>query len=116
MSVKYKYEKEVSMLAASIPEDSSESHQRNTARFSFRTTKRIKEAIERAAALKGQDMSAFALDAVYERAVATIQAHEVTRLTPEDHQAFFDALETPPAPTDKLRAAFAQHEQKVVKR
>lgn len=33
-----------------------------------------------------------------------------THLAPEDHQAFFDALENPPAPTDKLRAAFARHE------
>ncbi|MFC7091835.1 DUF1778 domain-containing protein [Halomonas salifodinae] len=104
------------MLAASIPEDSTEARPRNTARFNFRTTKRIKDAIERAAALKGQDMSAFALDAVYERAVATIQAHEVTRLQPADHQAFFEALENPPAPTDKLRAAFAHHEERVVKR
>lgn len=99
-----------------LAEDSTEARQRNIARFNFRTTKRIKDAIERAAALRGQDMSAFALDAVYERAVSTIQAHEITHLKPEDHQAFFEALENPPAPTDKLRAAFAHHEERVVKR
>lgn len=103
-------------MADLIPEDSSEARERNIARLNFRTTRRIKEAIERAAALKGQDMSTFALDAVYERAVATIQAHEMTRLKPEDHQAFFEALENPPAPTEKLRAAFAHHEERVVKR
>ncbi len=104
------------MLVTSIPNDSPEARKRNTARFNFRTTERIKKTVERAAALTGQDVSAFAIDAVYQRAVATIQAHEVTHLEPEDHHAFFNALEAPPAPTDKLRAAFAQHEEKVVKR
>lgn len=61
-------------------------------------------------------MSAFALSAAYERAVFTIQAHEVTRLTPEDHQAFFDALENPSAPSEKLRAAFANHQERAVRR
>lgn len=72
--------------------------------------------IERAAAMTGEDMSAFAIDAVYQRAIATIQAHEVTHLKPEDHHAFFDAMDTPPAPTDKLRAAITKHDRKVVKR
>lgn len=85
-------------------------------RMSLRTTHRIKLAIERAAALSGQDMSAFALSAAYDRAMATIQAHEVTQLTSEDHQAFFAALENPPAPTEKLRAAFAHHRETVVRR
>ncbi len=87
-----------------------------TERLSFRAPPRIKQTIERAAALSGQDMSAFALSAAYERAVSTIQAHEVTRLTPEDHQAFFKALENPPAPSEKLRAAFVNHQERVVKR
>ena len=104
------------MPSTSVPQCDSESGMRNTARFNFRTTERIKKTVERAAALSGQDVSAFAIDAVYQRAIATIQAHEVTHLKPEDHQAFFDALETPSAPTDKLRSAFAQHDQRVVKR
>ncbi|MCS2611014.1 DUF1778 domain-containing protein [Halomonas dongshanensis] len=104
------------MLAEPIPEASTEARQRNTERFGFRTTPRIKQAIEQAASLSGQDMSAFALSAAYERAMATIRAHEVTRLTPEDHQAFFEALENPPTPSEKLRAAFANHEEKVVHR
>jgi uncharacterized protein (DUF1778 family) len=104
------------MLASTTSKDSPEAGKRNTARFNFRTTEHIKKMVERAAAMTGQDMSAFAIDAVYQRAIATIQAHEVTHLKPEDHHAFFDALENPPAPTDKLRAAFVQHDQRVVKR
>ncbi|GGY11429.1 hypothetical protein GCM10007160_43060 [Litchfieldella qijiaojingensis] len=104
------------MLAAPNPEDITEPRERNSERFTFRTTPSIKHAVEYAAALRGQDMTAFAISALYERAMATIQAHEVTRLTSEDHQAFFEALENPPAPTEKLRAAFAHHRETVVKR
>jgi uncharacterized protein (DUF1778 family) len=104
------------MLASTTSKDSLEAGKRNTARFNFRTTEHIKKTVERAAAMTGQDMSAFAIDAVYQRAISTIQAHEATHLKPEDHHAFFDALENPPAPTDKLRAAFVQHDQRVVKR
>jgi len=104
------------MPASTTSKDSPEAGKRNAARFNFRTTEHIKKTVERAAAMTGQDMSAFAIDAVYQRAISTIQAHEVTHLKPEDHHAFFDALENPPAPTDKLRAAFVQHDQRVVKR
>lgn len=103
------------MLAASTPEGDHKARQR-TARFGFRTTPDVKQTIERAATLSGQDLSSFTLSAAYERAMSTIQAHEVTHLAPEDHQAFLDALENPPAPTDKLRAAFARHEERVVER
>ncbi|WP_249978012.1 DUF1778 domain-containing protein [Vreelandella olivaria] len=101
------------MLTLLSPDDIA--RERNTERFGFRTTPRIKQAIERAAALRGEDMSAFALSAAYERAMTTIQSHEVTRLTREDHLAFFDAMENPPAPTNKLRAAFSRHQETVVK-
>jgi uncharacterized protein (DUF1778 family) len=96
-------------------DDTTPGRERNSERFAFRTAPRIKQTIERAAALSGQDMSSFVLAAAYERALETIQAHEVTRLTAEDHRAFFDALEKPPAPTDKLRAAFAHHQETVEK-
>ncbi|MGO1462565.1 MAG: DUF1778 domain-containing protein [Oleiphilaceae bacterium] len=104
------------MLSSTVNDNNQEASKRNTARFNFRTTDRIKKTVERAAALAGQDTSSFAIDAVYQRALATIHAHEVTHLKPEDHQVFFDALENPPAPTEKLRAALTEHEQRVVKR
>ncbi|ULB12291.1 DUF1778 domain-containing protein (plasmid) [Cereibacter azotoformans] len=31
---------------------------------------------------------------------------DITRLKPCDHQAFFDALDSPASPTEALRAAF----------
>lgn len=103
------------MLTTSLPKSNPEGRKRNTARFNFRTTEHIKQTVERAAELMGQDTSTFAIDAAYHRAIETIQAREVTYLKDEDHQAFFDALEQPPAPTDKLRAAMSQHRERVTK-
>lgn len=103
------------LMQTSSFDNANHGRERNTERFAFRTAPRIKQTIEQAAALSGQDMSSFVLTAAYERALKTIQAHEVTQLTADDHQAFFDALESPPAPTDRLRAAFAHHQETVDK-
>jgi uncharacterized protein (DUF1778 family) len=90
--------------------------ERSDARMSFRTKPRIKTAIQQAAALSGVDDSVFTMSAAYEAALATIAAHERTVLQPVDHAAFFAALETPPAPTEALRAAFRRHRETVVSR
>ncbi|EUB95768.1 protein of unknown function DUF1778 [Rhizobium sp. CF080] len=86
----------------------------NDARMNFRTKERIKKAIHRAAVLSGVDDSAFVINAAYQSAMATIAAHEVTLVQPADHKAFFDALDNPPAPTQKLQDAFKRHRETVV--
>ena len=86
----------------------------NDARMNFRTKKRIKKAIQRAAALSGVDDSAFTINAAYQSAMSTIAAHELTTLMPADYQAFFEALDNPPAPTNKLKDAFKCHAEFVV--
>lgn len=88
--------------------------ERSTERMSFRTKPRIKDAIQKAAALAGVDDSVFTMNAAYKAAMETIAAHEHTMLTPVDHQAFFDALDRPPEPSAKLRAAFARHKETIV--
>jgi uncharacterized protein (DUF1778 family) len=94
----------------------SEVDEPSTERMNFRLKPRIKSAIQRAAALTGVDDSAFTINAAYQSALATIAAHERTTLQPADHQAFFGALDKPPAPTEQLRAAFARHKTTVVSR
>lgn len=94
----------------------SQIDERSTERMHFRTKPRIKETIQRAAALKGVDDSAFAMNAAYQSALDTIAAHERTHLAGVDHLAFFSALENPPEPTDKLRAAFTRHSETVASR
>lgn len=79
------------------------------ARMNFRTKARIKNAIQRAAALSGVDDSTFTMSAAYQTALATITAHERTVLAPVDHDAFFAALDNPPAPTARLKDAFKRH-------
>jgi len=88
--------------------------ERASERMNFRTKPHIKQAIQRAAALSGVDDSVFTMNAAYQSALETIAAHERTVLEPIDHAAFFDALDTPPRPTKKLRDAFARHKSRVL--
>lgn len=84
--------------------------ERSSARMNFRTKPRIKAAIQQAAALAGVDDSVFTMNAAYKSAMETIAAHERTSLRTVDHDAFFSALDNPPAATDRLRAAFERHD------
>lgn len=92
----------------------STTNEKRTERLNFRTSARIKEDIQKAAALAGVDDSAFVMSAAYDKALQTISAHERTDLTEADHTAFFEALDNPPEPTDRLRAAFEAHRKTVV--
>lgn len=94
----------------------AEVEERSSERMNFRTKPRIKQAIQRAAALSGVDDSVFTMNAAYQAATETIAAHERTVLQPVDHQAFFDALDNPPAPTEKLRSAFRRHRGTIASR
>ena len=85
-------------------------------RMNFRTKPRIKETIQRAAALAGVDDSVFTMSAAYQSALKTIAAHERTVLHPVDRAAFFAALDNPPAPTDKLRLAFERYAETITSR
>lgn len=87
--------------------------ERSSERMNFRIKPRIKQAIQQAAALSGVDDSVFTMNAAYRSALETIVAHERTTLQPIDHQAFFAALEMPPVPTKRLRAAFGRHRETI---
>ena len=58
----------------------SEIDERSSERMNFRTKPRIKQAIQRAAALSGMDDSAFTMNAAYRSALETIAAHDILRL------------------------------------
>jgi uncharacterized protein (DUF1778 family) len=103
--------KEVAMLAHH--DATSSIDERSTERMSFRTKPRIKDAIQKAAALSGVDDSVFTMNAAYRAAIETISTHERTTLSTVDHEAFFAALDRPAAPTNKLRAAFARHKETI---
>lgn len=88
--------------------------EQNDARMHFRTKARIKSTIQQAAALSGVDDTAFTINAAYQLALATIAAHQRTQLHAVDHEAFFEALDNAPAPTQKLQDAFARHAKTVI--
>ena len=87
--------------------------EKSTERMNFRTKPRIKQTIQRAAALSGMDDSAFTLNAAYQAALATINSHERTALAPVDHAAFFAALDHPPEPTPALQEAVRSHRKRI---
>lgn len=90
--------------------------ERSSERMNFRTKPRIKQAIQQAAALSGVDDSVFTMNAAYRSAMETIAAHERTSLRPIDYAGFFAALDIPPAPTKRLRTAFARHRETIISR
>ena len=90
--------------------------ERSTERMNFRTKPRIKATIRQAAALSGVDDSVFTMNAAYKAAREVIEAHEATVLSPADHAVFFEALDNPPGPTERLREAFATHKRRVISR
>lgn len=94
-------------------DETNDIKERSSERMNFRTRPRIKQMIQRAAALMGVDDSVFTMNAAYRSAMETIAAHERTKLAPVDHEAFFAALDNPPAPTEKLHDAFARREKRI---
>jgi uncharacterized protein (DUF1778 family) len=96
------------MLSFTNPADAID--EPNDARMQFRTKARVKETIQRAAALSGVDDSAFMISAAYQSAMATIQAHEQTQLHADDMHAFFTALDSPAEPTPALKAAHTRYQ------
>ena len=87
--------------------------EKRTERMHFRAKPQVKSTIERAAAISGVDGAAFTMSAAYERALATIAAHETTMLAETDHQIFLDALDKPKEPTKALQQAFKTHGERL---
>lgn len=63
--------------------------------FNARLPKRVKNTIERAADLRGQSLSDFVLGSTYDRAIETISAEDVIRLSARDSKAFACAMIEP---------------------
>lgn len=55
-------------------------------------------------------------NAADQTAMETITVPERTALQSADHEAFFAVLDAPPAPTERIRTAFARHRETIVSR
>ena len=78
-------------------------------RIHARLTPSTKGLVREAAALAGRPLSDFVVDAVREKALATIEAHRVWRLTAEQSLAFARAILDPPPPTPEMRERYRRY-------
>jgi uncharacterized protein (DUF1778 family) len=85
------------------------------ARLGFRVDAPTKALIERAALLERRNLTDFCMTAVIDAARRTIAEHETIVLSERDRAVFFDTLVNPPAPSDRLKRAFAEHKRRVAR-
>jgi uncharacterized protein (DUF1778 family) len=88
---------------------------RRAERLGFRLDEETKELIERAAHLERRKLTDFCVTALADAARRTIAEHEVLRLSERDRRAFFDALMTPPKPSERLRRAVVEHRRRIAR-
>jgi uncharacterized protein (DUF1778 family) len=75
-------------------------------RLEARVTQDQKELIERAASVQGRTVTDFVVSVLQEAAKQAIAEHAVWKLTQEQQKVFIGALMDPPAPNQKLQAAY----------
>ena len=82
-------------MSSSLPRTES-------ARINLRTSPEAKALIERAAAIMGSTVSSFMLQNAYEAALRLVAQQHTITLSDRDRDAFLNALENPPEPTQAL--------------
>ncbi len=83
-------------------------------RLGFRVDESTKALIERAAQLERRKLTDFCMTALTDAARRTIAQHETLVLSDRDRAVFFEALMNPPAPSERLQRAFADHKRRIV--
>ena len=78
-------------------------------RLEARITPEQKALFQRAADLTGRSLTDFVISSVQAAAEATIRTHQVLELTARETEAFLEAIQHPPAPNERLRAAARQY-------
>lgn len=84
-----------------------------TERISARVSGNVYKTLTRAADLVGSTVNQFLVQSALERAQAVIEEQNILRLSSESARMFFDAIENPPAPNEKLKAAFRAHKERL---
>lgn len=78
------------------------------ARIELRAKRADKQLLDAAAKLTGKTSSAFALEAILERARAEVERSKTILLKERDAELFHMALTSPPVPNEALRRLFAK--------
>ncbi|MGK7877063.1 MAG: DUF1778 domain-containing protein [Xenococcaceae cyanobacterium] len=88
---------------------------RKNVRLEARVTEEQKQLMERAAFLRGQNLTEFMVAVLAEAATQIIKEHEIIELTQRDRQAFVDALLNPLAPSGTAYADAQWYKQMINK-
>lgn len=82
-------------------------------RISARVPEHVYETLTRAAELCGATINQFLVQSALDRARTVIEEENLIRLNTEAARQFFDAIESPPTPNQKLLAAFRTHKERL---
>ncbi|PLX86100.1 MAG: hypothetical protein C0617_02130 [Desulfuromonas sp.] len=82
-----------------------------TERISARVNENVYETLTRAAGIVGATVNQFLVQSALEKAQTVIEEENVIRLSGESAKRFFDAIENPPEPNQKLIAAMKAHKE-----
>lgn len=83
------------------------------ARFEMRLKKDQKELLEQAAAVQGQDLTAFTLGVLLKEASDVLAQYRTRRVTERGMRAILRLLKNPPAPNAALKKAARRHAEEV---
>ena len=82
-------------------------------RITARVTEQVKDTLSTAAEIMGATLNQFLIQAALEKAENIIEKDKVIYLSKNDAQVFFEALDNPPEPNEKLRNAFKNYKKKI---
>ncbi|MBD1401237.1 DUF1778 domain-containing protein [Pelovirga terrestris] len=82
-------------------------------RISARVPEHVYETLTRAAELCGATINQFLVQSALDRARTVIEEENFIRLDMEAAKRFFDEIENPPAPNEKLLTAFRTHKERL---
>jgi len=77
----------------------------------FRMDSTTSELMERARAYIKLDKSKFVRHSIREKAEAIIAQHEKTTFTEDDWHIFFDMIDNPPKPTERMKKAAEKYRE-----
>ncbi len=85
--------------------------QRKSERISAKVAVPIYRKLEKAAEIRGATISQFLVQAAVEKAEVVIEQENTIRLTMRDAEVFFEAIENPPLPNDRLLNAMREYQE-----
>ncbi|WP_431065509.1 DUF1778 domain-containing protein [Methylotuvimicrobium sp.] len=85
----------------------------NNERITARVSEQIKETLIAAADLTGATLNQFLVQAALEKAERVIEKDKLIHLSQQDAEFFFDVLDNPPEPNNKLINAVKNYKARI---